>query len=249
MYGLKGVTAIPLVEDRARTAIAILSSRNAALSRPSLLVRAFTDDVFSATAFSALSGVPEEAHGERPTASSSSPRVQFACDTDVKIMTPALTPVPTREPQTFDPLSIERPSSAQSCRSDLSSPSSENSMITSPVFKTLAQRLSFWPRLSKRPVTNAESTPMDCEFPMTMNPSSLNEEREMIDKLMEEAEPHKVVETIVQATAPPPTTTEEKHKELEEKVVRECIRELTKGCMYWAYNFGACSVFTHPFVG
>ncbi|EFI28328.1 hypothetical protein CC1G_13857 [Coprinopsis cinerea okayama7 len=242
VYLLKGVTAIPLVEDRARTVISALASRNNALARPSLIHSTLTsDDVLSA-------GVQSPREGESMPRSSS-PKVQFAADTDVKIMTPALTPVATREDDgveearldlkdatLLDPKDIERPPSSQSIRSDISSPSSENSMIKSPVFKTLASRLSFWSRLSKRPPSVAP-TPSEFEFPMTMNPSSISEEREVLDSLMAKEEPHKVVEQIVQATAPPPTSNEEKHRELEEKVVRECISQLTKGCMYWAYNF------------
>ena len=52
--------------------------------------------------------------------------------------------------------------------------------------------------------------------------------------------PEKVVEAIVNATAPAPSSNEERHRELEEKVVRECVRELTKGGMYFAYTFGRC---------
>lgn len=246
VYSLKGVTSIPLVEDRARKALQALASRNAAIARPSLLP--FTpqtvpaDDVLSPS-FSSVSAF--ETNGGPDAVPS--PKVSFASSTDVRIMTPPLTPVVTRESE-VNPggaylkvevgNSIERPSSAQSCRSDISSPSSESSMVTSPVFQTLASRLSFWPR--KRPnsvaLDSEEESPFD--VPMTLNPSSMVEERDVLDKLIaNEEEPAKVVEVIVQATAPAPSTSEEKHRELEEKVVRECIRELTKGCMYWAYTF------------
>jgi hypothetical protein len=69
---------------------------------------------------------------------------------------------------------------------------------------------------------------------------SLNEEQEVLDNLMSEAneEPAQVIESILASTAPPPATSEERHSELETKVVRECIREYTKGDMYFAYNFG-----------
>ncbi|TFK30155.1 hypothetical protein FA15DRAFT_726049 [Coprinopsis marcescibilis] len=217
VYGLKGVTAIPLVEDRAREVVGALAARNAALARPSLLLSQPSIDSTS----------PDDLEVPRP-------KVQFALDDDVRVMTPTpLTPIPSREGAAL----IERPPSAQSFRSDISSPSSENSMITSPVFKTLATRLSFWNRLSTRPPSVHAPDGSDSEFQMTMNPSSMAEERETLDKLMENDEPAKVVETIVEATAPAPITTEEKHNELEEKVVRECIKELTKGGMYWAYTF------------
>ncbi|KAF5315948.1 hypothetical protein D9611_005058 [Ephemerocybe angulata] len=244
VYSVNGVTVIPLLEDRARIAVNTLASRNAALSRPSLIPRQPSSILSPGDVTSAFSSDAPDS-GLPNNHASTSPRVQFATDNDVKIMTPKLTPVTTRDDE-FDPNSIQRPSSAQSFRSDISTPSSENSMVTSPVFKTLATRLSFWSRLSKRPApaTPAEGDPDYSEFPMTdyavpmLQPTSLAEEREALDKMMKaEEEPAKVVEAIVNATAPPPTTTEEKHKELEEKVVRECVRELTKGGMYFAYTF------------
>ncbi|KAJ3504609.1 hypothetical protein NMY22_g17862 [Coprinellus aureogranulatus] len=209
VYSVNGVTAIPLVDDRARGALAVLASRNATMCRPNLL-RHF-------------------------------PRVQFSTDDEVKVMTPTLTPATTTEDgDNLDVASIERPPSALSFQSDISTPSSENSIATSPVFKTLASRLSFWTRLSKRTTTPDALTPSLAEFPLAevLQPTSLAEESEALDKLIkEQEEPAKVVEAIVNATAPPPTSTEEKHKELEDKVIREVIRELTKGGMYFAYTF------------
>ncbi|RXW13347.1 hypothetical protein EST38_g12505 [Candolleomyces aberdarensis] len=244
VYAVKGVIAIPLVEDRARTVVCTLSARNAALSRPSLLPRLTSESILSPDSGTASVIPPEDATTNLPR--NSSPRVQFSSDHDVKI----LTPVVTRDDEdvsadTDDP--IPRPASAQSFNSDISSPSSENSIATSPVFKTLASRLSFWSRLSKRPPgPNSDATaetPSLSEFPLTdvtvHPPKSVAEERATLDKLMqaEAAEPEKVVEAIVNATAPPPNTNEERHRELEEKVVRECVRELTKGGMYFAYTF------------
>lgn len=54
----------------------------------------------------------------------------------------------------------------------------------------------------------------------------------------EKAEPTEVIESILSATAPPPMSAEEKHSELEEKIIKECTREYVKGGMYFAYNFG-----------
>jgi hypothetical protein len=74
---------------------------------------------------------------------------------------------------------------------------------------------------------------------------SLTEEEEVLDNMMSEGkeEPAQVIESILASTAPPPVTSEERHSELETKVVRECIREYTKGGMYFAYNFG---IVLHP---
>ena len=51
--------------------------------------------------------------------------------------------------------------------------------------------------------------------------------------------PEEVIESIVSSAAPAPQTTEEKHWELEDKIVRECVREYTRGGIYFAYSFGA----------
>ena len=52
-------------------------------------------------------------------------------------------------------------------------------------------------------------------------------------------EPSEVLDTIITAAAPPPQTVEERHSELEEKVVKETIRQFTRGGMYFSYGFGA----------
>jgi len=57
-----------------------------------------------------------------------------------------------------------------------------------------------------------------------------------------QAEPKEVITTIINETAPPPSTTEEKHSELEDKVLRECVREFVRGGMYFAYTFGEASM-------
>jgi hypothetical protein len=54
----------------------------------------------------------------------------------------------------------------------------------------------------------------------------------------ENEEPERMVESIIAATAPPPASVEEKQSELERKIIRECIKEFSKGGMYFAYNFG-----------
>ncbi|KAJ6525593.1 SacI homology domain-containing protein [Mycena capillaripes] len=51
-------------------------------------------------------------------------------------------------------------------------------------------------------------------------------------------EPAAVLSDLIETLAPAPVSTEEQHSELEDKIVRECIREFTKGGMYFAYTFG-----------
>jgi len=202
-----------------------LASRNFNQTRPSLIQKGTVQEAHPADIGSEVedeqpllkSGEGEE----QSTARRGAPRVQFLSNLTVN-----------KEMGN----SIQRPSSAQSnTGSDISSLSSEASATTTPVFQTLASRLSFWSRLSKR----TSPSPIDPHFPPIPEPMSLNEEQQLLDKLMETGKEHpEVIESILASTAPPPATMEEKHSEMETKVVRECIREFTKGGMYFAYNFG-----------
>ncbi|KAJ6497000.1 SacI homology domain-containing protein [Mycena vitilis] len=214
VYSVKGITAIPLVEQRARMAVNTLASQNAHMSRPSLFATSKTLDSLHDRESSATSSQADDTPR-------SSPRVQFASTEDVKVITPLATSFSVNSDE-------QQPSSASSpyaSSSDLSSPSDD---ATSPVAKTLAARLSFWSRLSKRtsvPSTPAESTPP--------------EEPQSLDEIIKEGqqEPAVVLNKLIETLAPAPASAEEQHSELEEKIVRECIREFTKGGMYFAYTF------------
>ena len=116
--------------------------------------------------------------------------------------------------------------------STASTPSSIQSTNTDTVVKTLAERLSFWTRLSKRKPTG--------DHTLVEQPEGAGLEPEELESLVkdESQNPEEVIESIVSSAAPPPQTTEEKHSELEEKIIRECIREYTRGGMYFAHSFG-----------
>ena len=138
-----------------------------------------------------------------------------------------MTPSPTQEGNSLPDLQnsfIHSPSSS----SGRSSPSSELSQ-TGPVERTIANRLTFWNRFSKRskPDDFSDSYPID-------DPDS------SLDKIMahDRQEPVEVLGDIIANTAPAPTTQEETHNQLEDKIIRETIREFSKGGMYFAYNFG-----------
>ena len=211
IYAARGVVDIPLVEDRARMALKALATRTkSGLMRPSLIPK--RKEPFPEFARSSVDLLKHDAEPSKK----GSPRVQFSSDLN----------------NLEAGRSILRPSSAQSSSSELST-ASDNSVTTSPVFKTLAERLSFWNRLSKRPSALNEQ-------PLVAEPVSLTEEQETFDRLTNggKEQPAEVIENILASTAPPPATTEERHLQLEAKVVRECIREFTKGGMYFAYSFG-----------
>jgi hypothetical protein len=93
--------------------------------------------------------------------------------------------------------------------------------------------LSFWSRLSKRTSLPATEHAEDDE------PNSPSEGQELLDKVMSRnEEPAKVLDSILAATAPPPPSVEGKQSELEDKIIRECVKEFSKGGMYFAYTFG-----------
>lgn len=111
---------------------------------------------------------------------------------------------------------------------------SEDVVGPSSVAKLLASRLSFWSRLSKR-APSLPSTPMAEEIEPMLAAQTV-----ALNSIFQSGkeEPSRVLGSILAATAPPPVSSEERHSELEAKIVRECVREFTKGGMYFAYNFG-----------
>ncbi|TFY55822.1 hypothetical protein EVG20_g9178 [Dentipellis fragilis] len=218
IYTVKGVTGIPLVEDRARVAIRAIASKNAAQARMSLIAPIPPDSERPSGEGNPTGEDPKETDD----VDSLRPRVKFASQEQVKIMTP-LTP---------DGFSIPpRPSSPSSTASGASTPSSDYSVSTSPVETTVAKRLSFWTRLSQRTPTSASNGEDVPDTPV--------QKRQSLDAIIHygKEEPGEVLQEILTNTAPTPTSIEERHRELEEKILRECIREFAKNEMYFAYNF------------
>jgi phosphatidylinositol 4-phosphatase len=220
---VKGVVAIPLIEERAIMTLNTLASRNAELSRPSLIHKN------NATDATHVSDIDDEG----PDNKGPSPRVvQFL---DAK----QARPVPRLSSQEFN-LDHDR-ADLPPVSSGASTPSSEDSVQMSNVAKALAARLSFWSRLSKR--TSLEPTVVGEAEPL------MTEHQELESIINGKEKPSDIIQSILAATAPPPVTPEEKHSELEDKIVREVIREYTKGGMYFAYNFGtACSARSGSFL-
>ncbi|KAG1877755.1 SacI homology domain-containing protein [Suillus subalutaceus] len=202
IYGVKSVVSIPLVKDRAKSILSRMASRNTSVNRPSLLVSSVDD----------LQFLDEGTSG--------GPQVKFADEEEVKILTP-------RDQVKFPINSADRPASPVS--SGASTPASDVSMTHSPV-STIANRMSFWSRLSKRASSVSEGADVE---------ESLLDERELFDSIIHDAEgvPDKVISSIIAATAPPPESSEERNSELEQRILRRCLREFTKGDMYFALHF------------
>lgn len=239
VYGVKGVTAIPLEEDRARMVINTLASRNSLASRPSLLPSTTLDSIHSPNKPGRIE--EEDSDAQFAAVPSASPaRVQFSPEPHVKIMTPR-----TADSDAFhdqqDGVLLRSSSPTPSDQSGASTPSTADSTAATPIApiaKALATRLSFWSRLSKRSSLFPSTADLTTEsFP---SPSITQVTHQELDHLVREerGEPKEVLHDILAATAPPPVSTAEKHSELEDKIVKEVIREYVKGGMFFAYNFG-----------
>jgi phosphatidylinositol 4-phosphatase len=226
VYGVRGVAAIPLVEEHARTTLGTIASRHSLM--PPVLGATPDSDGASAAA----RNVGTERMTVGPTGDQKSlqqenliPQLDHPFDDSHKTTV----------------LEVPDSSSARSSLSDESSHSSEHSISTSPIAKTLASRLSFWSRLSKRP-SRLSKLPTQTEDRDVSDPESLPflQEQELVNEIMDhgDEEPARMVDSILAATAPPPASVEEKQTELERKVIRECVKEFSKGGMYFAYNFG-----------
>ncbi|KAF7778523.1 hypothetical protein Agabi119p4_2868 [Agaricus bisporus var. burnettii] len=207
VYGVKSVVAIPLLEESARSTVKAISSRNAALARPSLIPK-----------------VANEANNEETDGllSDSLPplsRVKFSTDPQVHLVPPNIKDDEYLYPHT--------PPSASSSTSLLSS----EVPTATPILKTVSTRLSFWSKMSKPSSSSAQELPF--------RPIPDKQEKDALDKIIREesGKPANVIDKILATTAPPPKTAEEQHSELEDKVIRECIREFTKGDMYFSYTF------------
>ncbi|KAH9945870.1 SacI homology domain-containing protein [Epithele typhae] len=215
VYGVKGVTAIPLEEERAQAVLAALVARNKVDRRTSLLPPEVPQE----------EDLDGEATGVTASDGRASPRVKFAEELDIKMVSP-------RPEQTFDLADGDRPPSPSS--STASTPSSIVSTNSETVVKTLANRLSFWSLASRR---NSKHNSIDhvlMEQPGTEEVDPVNAPSIIKDP---SKEPEEVIESIIAASAPAPDTAEQRHSELEEKIVRECVREFSRGGMYFTYTF------------
>lgn len=210
VYGIKSVVAIPLREGLAKSTIQAISSRNNVLAHSSPFPQiATSQDV-------------DQKGGSEAVKKSFAPssHVQFSFNLQVKLITPI-----------NGNFEVTRSASPQSISSTASTSSEQSA--TSPVLKAVATRLSFWNR-SSRPNSTAFQTHETAA-------SGLVPQSNTLDKVIQEAreKPAEVISTILASLAPQPTTTEQRHADLEEKIIRECVREFTKGDMYFSYTFGA----------
>jgi len=146
-----------------------------------------------------------------------SSHVQFSYNFQVKPITPM-----------NGNFEVTRSASPQSISSTASTSSEQSA--TSPVLKAVATRLSFWNRSDSSTFRTHE-----------IAASELVPQSNTLGKVIQEAKekPVEVISTILATLAPQPATAEQQHADLEDKTIRECVREFTKGDMYFSYTFGA----------
>lgn len=124
--------------------------------------------------------------------------------------------------------------SSSPASSGYSTPTSGGIAIA-PLAKALAERLSFW-KNSGAPTQDEAS----------LVASKTSGDYETLGELMDDIdngetaaiEPSKAVEDIVTAAATEPSTSEERNTRLEDKILKETVRQFTKGGMYFTYSFG-----------
>lgn len=242
IYTIKNVAAIPLVEERAKAALSAIVSQNSVAQRASLLPRALTIDVRAPLENTAHIGT----RSKPSTQAKSISKVHFAQqDSDREDGYP------------------RQSSSPHSSCSDLSARSSFDEpplSPASPVIEAIVPRLSFWNKIAgpaqslsqtllpvyakgKDKGKGSESKTTDSA--LSAGAESECEDPSEIERLIHEkkAEPSEVLKNVLAAFTLQPASQEERHTELETKIVRECVRSFSKGEMYFAYTFGAfCSL-------
>lgn len=215
VFKVDGVTSIPLEHARAIAIVNMLGSLNAHIStapsndKPTRRPR--DSDLYSSSDVSD-DHINQQDHGDLST-SMSHQHVMFGPEKRRQFVSPSL----SRE------------------ELDVRSPSYNSSGCSTPtpafpisiVAKALASRLSFWNRSPEH---------------LLNSPALEVHSSDMVDSLerrMANGEAATdVLHSIISSAAPPPSTVEEKHSELEEKIVKETTKEFVKGGMFFSYRFG-----------
>ena len=102
----------------------------------------------------------------------------------------------------------------------------QGSGSVSPLSSSLLSRLSFWKR---RPAATRASD-------LSFESASLQEASDAESFVGESPAAGQLQDLLEQA--PPPATQEEKRSQVEAKVVKEVIREFSRGIFFFAYDFG-----------
>lgn len=231
---MKSVAVIPLIESRAREVLDVLNTRNQRSNRASLVPESLV---------TTRGSLEDTADVARNGPANDRPHVKFAAEDQVKVMTP--TTLNGLESQQDAGSASRSPSPTPSV---VSTPSSDMSVNTNNVAKALADKLSFWSRMSKQKFTSRQSGSLDLTSPQEegsrtdsdVKSNTMAEERLSLDDMIKKGdkEPQEVLNAILAANERAPQTAEQKNSELEDKIIRECVNQYTKGGMYFSYTFG-----------
>jgi hypothetical protein len=240
IYAAKNVAAIPLTLEGAQKLLTGIRARNTATARISLI----------ATPSSESQNMYQDVSQTVTPTSATEPRVKFVDVPEVKIMTPG---APDQHFVVPDIPEADQPTSPASVNSALSSgastPTSEKSNTTQ-LAKILSERLSFWNRLPARR-TNMVTSPLEVlnEAEQLETPAvDVAEQVAETDMHSESVEKDELSDALA-APASAPVSEEDKHRELEEKILRQTVKDFAKGEMYFAYDFGKSRLVCAPRTG
>jgi hypothetical protein len=132
--------------------------------------------------------------------------------------------------------------SSSPASSGYSTPTTAGTSI-SPLANTLAEKLSFWK--IQRGIEGNEAS---------LIASKASGDHETLGEMLDDIDkgdiagitPSQAVDDIVAAVAPEPRSAEERYLALEIKVLKETVRQFTKGGMYFSYSFGTTTTLLGP---
>ncbi|QRV85813.1 phosphatidylinositide phosphatase SAC2 [Ceratobasidium sp. AG-Ba] len=208
VHTIKSITAIPLRQDQARTALNGPIARKTPLT-PNPLRRNPDAD-------------PETPAEDVPdlTPAVAEPKVKFAPEP----------PQVMQMPETNDSSASLAESSDSPTTSGASTPlssASASSLSGAPVAKTLVNRLTFW----SKPRTVAPAPP-------SLDTATAGQDNSPHIPGQAEQEPEEALHKILDAGSnTAPSSTEERNAELTKKIVREIVRQYSSGCMYYSLDF------------
>jgi len=234
IYAVKNVTSIPLTSEGAHQVLLTLATKNKTISRMSLLP----------TPLAEPQDAPDVTVQAPSPSTDAEPRVKFADDLQVKIMTPSAANdgfvIPER-PELSRPRRSASPISSQSTiSSGASTPTSETSSPTIALAKSLSDRLSFWNRTPARSASAALS-PTEVLGDADSAVSPTVSDGELLDAVESDAAEKDELQDVLSSPTQAPLSEEDKHRQLEEKILRQTVKDYARGEMYFAYDFGKTS--------
>lgn len=211
VYQAKGVSAIPLEEARAAAIVKMLSAAKASTKARS-----------------------QGRHDpSRPTAKTPPP-----VDTD---SAPHVKFLSVREKDNADSSLTDEGDDDMTSDDDSSDVSDDTPPGSpSPISRALAAQLSFWAKVRKQIDEKTKKSPPPSQS-SALSPGPVLDSPSMEDvgrRLSNGENSADILKSIIAKSAPPPSTTEAKYSELENKIVRETIKMFVRGGMYFSYTFG-----------